>query len=246
MPSAQRSGLSATVGLVLVIGLLLVAGTLAVSGGGILSTGGRLGVNPVQSASPDPLASGGPPNVDNVITPRASGDPGTDGSTAAIGTSFDYTCDDAAIKDLSRGKWNLSPFVAGTRDGFDRITWKMTRASKKRAKNSTQVTMRWMEPREAQSSLGTPRRVQGDRAIVITFDGPVDITVNQSLDQLLLERENVDQIRNIQMFEGEDGTVHVVIGLRGDSCARMSVRGKAWDKKSTTKTAQVYLDIERF
>ena len=48
MPSTQRSGVSALVGLALVVGLLLVAGTLAVSGGGILSSGGRLGVDAVE------------------------------------------------------------------------------------------------------------------------------------------------------------------------------------------------------
>ena len=54
---AQRSGVSATVGLVLVVGLLLVGGTLAVSGGGILNCGGRLGVEPIECPSPNPVAS---------------------------------------------------------------------------------------------------------------------------------------------------------------------------------------------
>jgi hypothetical protein len=248
MPSAQRSGLSATVGLVLVVGLLLVAGTLAVSGGGILSTGGRLGVNPAQSASPDPAASGEPTTVVGPITPGASGDPGTDGSAAAIGTSFAFTCDEGAIKDASRGKWLLERFTAGNRaeDGYDRVTFTLVRTGKKKAANATTVKMEWMTPSEAKSTYGAPRRVQGDNAIVLTFDGPVGINVNQTLDQLHLEPEGVDQIRSIQSFEGNDGKTHAVIGLRGDSCARMSVKGKAWNKKSPQKNAQIWLEIERF
>jgi len=57
LPSAQRSGLSATVGLALVVGLLLVGGTLAVSGGGILNSGGRL-VDSGGDASPAALVEG--------------------------------------------------------------------------------------------------------------------------------------------------------------------------------------------
>jgi hypothetical protein len=248
MPSAQRSGLSATVGLVLVVGLLLVAGTLAVSGGGILSTGGRLGVNPAQSASPDPAASGEPTTVVGPITPGASGDPGTDGGATAIGTSFAFTCDEGAIKDVSRGKWFLDGFVAGARDeeGYDRVTFTLARTAKKKAANATIVSMEWMKPSDAKSTYGAPQRVQGDRALVLTFDGPVDLDVNQTLDQLHLEPAGVGQIRNIQTFEGNDGKVHAVIGLRGDSCARMSVKSKAWNKKSPQKNALVYLDIERF
>ena len=46
------------------------------------------------------------------------------------------------------------------------------------------------------------------------------------------------------MFEGEDGKVRTVIGIRGDSCARMSSLG--WSKKGKVKNAKVYLDVERF
>jgi hypothetical protein len=246
MPSSQRSGLSATVGLVLVIALLLVAGTLAVSGGGILNSGGRLGVDPVATASPAAAdASGAPVDgtvVDTVDTTNGDGE----GSTATLSTSFDYTCDADAIKDLSRQKWFLSQFSAGARidGGYDQVAWSLTRQSTAKAKKATVVRMEWLTPSEARSKYGAPGRVQGSRALVVTFDGPVDITANQSLDSLLLEREDVDQIKNIQMFDGSDGNVHTIIGLRSDGCARMEAKG--WSRKSKAKTARVLLQVERF
>ena len=45
------------------------------------------------------------------------------------------------------------------------------------------------------------------------------------------------------MFEGEDGKVRTVIGLRGESCVRMSAAG--WKKKNKGKNAKVYLDVEK-
>jgi hypothetical protein len=246
MPSAQRSGLSATIGLVLVVGLLLVGGTLAVSGGGILNTGGRLGVDPVASATPDPGTSEETSSGNGVVSPVASGDPSS-GGTAAV-TSFPFTCAEGSITDLSRGKWFLDEFVAGSReaDGYDRITFKLARTGKKKATSGTGVTMQWMTPSEAKSTYGAPRRVQGERAIVVTFDGPVRIGIDQTIDQLFLEPAGVEQIRNIQTFDGTDGKVHAVIGVRGDACARMSVKSKAWNKKSPQKNAQIVLDVERF
>jgi hypothetical protein len=248
MPSSQRSGLSATIGLVLVVGLLLVAGTLAVSGGGILNSGGRLGVDPVESASAPPADTSGDladrTQVDPEVITDAEDSSG--GSTAGLGTKFDYTCDAGAIKDLSRRKWFLSQFSAGSRidDGYDQVTWSLTRQSTAKARKAAVARMEWLTPSEARSKYGALGKVQGSRALVVTFDGPVDINANQTLDSLLLEREDVDQIKNIQMFEGSDGNVHTIVGLRSDSCARLEARG--WSKNSKLKNARVLLQVERF
>lgn len=245
MPSSHRSGLSATVGLLLVVGLLVVAGSLAVSGGGILSTGGRLGV-PVASPTPAPAGSGTP--VDGGITTAT----GTDGDVDAspeetdLSTKLDYTCDAGAIKDVSRRKWFMSQFSAGSRisDGYDQVAFELSQAGKAKAKKATVVRMEWLDPNDAKSKYGAPGRVQGSRALVLSFNGPVNVTANQALDSLLLERESMDQVRNIQMFEGADGSVHAIIGLRSDSCARLE--GKGWGKKAKGKNAKVLLQIERF
>ena len=247
MPSAKRSGLSATVGLALVVGLLLVAGTLAVSGGGILNSGGRLGVDPVATEAPGAAASGDAVDGDAVDpVGNETGETGDTNPIEDLTTQFAFTCDDNAIKDLSRRKWVMSQFTAGSRasSGYDQITWRMSRASDTKAKKGTTVTMEWMDPAEARSTYGAPARVQGSRALVITFNGPVDITANQTVDTLTLEPEGVAQIRNIQMFDGEDGKVHTVVGLRGNSCARLEAKG--WGQKSRTKSSNLLLQIERF
>jgi hypothetical protein len=252
LPTAQRSGLSATIGLALVIGLLVVGGTLAVSGGGILSTGGRLGVDAPATASPDAGSSSRPDGDADPATPPPGGeDPGDEtpgdetpgGATASRGTSFDYTCEDAAITDLGDSRWSLSLFRAGLREEddetYERITWEM--AKRGGAKEGTTATMEWTTPREAKAQGAT--LVNGDRAIVVTFDGPVDTSVGQEIDQLLLEPEGVTTIRTIDMFEGEDGKVRTVIGIRGEGCVRMSSLG--WTRKGTAKNARIFLDVER-
>lgn len=252
MPSAQRSGLSATIGLVLVIGLLLVGGSLAVSGGGILSGGGRLVSGAAASPSATPVD--GPEAVDDRPVVDGTASDGTDGTSRepedtppAEGTSFDYTCEDSAIKDLGKLKWLMSEVRAGPRvdeDGaFDQIYWKMSRQSKKSAKKGTTVTMEWSTPKEAQQEYGLTR-VLGDRALIITFDGPVDITANQTIEGEQLEAEGIDQIKRIQLFEGEDGMVRTAIGLRTDSCARMEAKG--WGGKAKPANSRVILDIEDF
>ena len=234
----QRSGFSATVGLALVVGLLLIAGTLAVSGGGILDSGGRIGVAPDASAASSDAESGtlaassGPvgPAVASSAAPRTS-----------IGKSFSYTCEDAAIRDLSRSRWRIEKFVAGPREGFDRVTWEMRRRSK--AEQGSLVRMEWLEPREARERFEGIGRVLGDRALVVTYEGDVDIGANQRVDGLFLEPEGVEQVRSIEMFEGEDGLVRTVIGLRGTGCAQMS--GKGFGKGAKSKGGRVFLDVAK-
>lgn len=248
LPSTQRSGLSATIGLLLVVGLLLVGGSLAVSGGGILSSGGRLVAG--AAASPSAAPSDSPASLDGQAPAQVTDDPTEpepEESTPVEGTSFEYTCEDGAIRDLGKLKWLLSEVRAGPRvdeDGaFDQVYWKMSRQSKQAAKKGTTVRMEWTTPREAQEAYGI-QRVLGDRALVITFDGPVEITANQTIESDQLEAESIQQIRRIQLFEGTDGKVRTAIGLSSDSCARMEARG--WGGKAAPASSRVILDIEDF
>jgi hypothetical protein len=224
----------------------LVAGTLAVSGGGILSTGGRLGVDPVTSASPAPASTTSTDESGLVNTPiDPNGETVTSVPEGNVTQKLDYTCEAGAIKDLGRGKWILSQARAGSRipDGHDLITFELSQNGGK-AKKATVVRMDWMDPNDARTTYGAPSRVQGSRALVLTFDGQVDVPVNQVIDASQLESESVDQIRNIQTFQGSDGKVYAVIGLRSDSCA--ALEGKGWGKKSKGQNSRVLLKVERF
>lgn len=235
----QRSGFSASVGLALVVGLLLISGTLAVSGGGILNSGGRIGVASEESPAPSqdgqgelPGSSPGLVGPAQVATPRPR---------TSIGKAFDYTCGDDAIRDQSSSRWRIQKFLVGPRDGFDRVTWEMRRQGK--AEQGTLVRMEWLEPREARERFDGIGRVVGDRAVVITHEGPMQIGVNQRVDGLFLEPEGVEQIRSIEMFGSEDGLVRTVIGLAGTGCVKMS--GKGLGKNAKSKGGRFFFDVAK-
>lgn len=140
----------------------------------------------------------------------------------------------------------MSQFRAGERlsdkGNYDRVTWELTRRGS-RSGAGTRVTMQWVTPEAARSEFGADL-AGGQKAIVVTFDGPVSATVGQQIDDMSLEPEGVEQIRTVDMFTGEDGKVRTVIGLRGDSCVRMSSQN--WSRKSTSKkNGRVYLDVEK-
>jgi hypothetical protein len=247
LPKVRRSGISALLSVVVVVALLAVGSSLALTGGGgILSGGGRFFT---AEASPTPTPA---PAVQVTTDPgEAEGTGATNEldqpQIAAQGTKFDYTCDDGAIKDLSKGRWFLSDVVGRLvtqEDGtqFDQVFWKLSRTSDKKAKNQSTVTMQWTTPKELQDRFGIGR-VQGNRALLITFKGPVDIAANQIITTDQFEDEGIDQVRKVQMFKAR-GHVRTAIGLKEDSCARL--RASGWgDKKKPPKVARVMLDIER-
>ena len=251
LPRTRRSGFSATVGFVMVVALLIVGGSLAVSGGGgLLSGGGRFFEDPA-TPSPTPLLA-----VGTDIDPDASAAPVEDGDanlpTATTANMKTYSCEDGAIKDLSRGRWFLSDVQSEVREAedgtpYDQIYWRMDRqnANKKvKASNATTVTMQWTTPTKAKERFGDAiGRVQGDRAALITFDGPVSISANATIEQYELEDEDIAQIRRAQLFEYK-GKVRTVIGIKGDACARLG--SIQWGAKSTKDNARVVLDVERF
>ena len=251
LPRTRRSGFSATVGFVMVVALLLVGGSLAVSGGGgLLSGGGRFFADATPTPTAAPVAA--VPGSDAA----ASAAPVTDGEEAPKATTANmktYSCDNGSIKDLSRGRWTLSDVNARTRtdkDGepYDEIYWKMDRSNAgKRIKDAkaTTVKMLWTTPAEAKDKYGDKiGRVQGDNAVEIIFDGPVTISFNSQIEQAELEDIGIDQVRRVQLFE-HSGKVRTVIGLKGDSCARLASLN--WGAGKFNKdNAQVRLELERF
>ena len=245
LPKVRRSGVSATVGFVIVIALLLVGGTLAVSGGGgLLRGGGRFfGAEPSPSPTPATAQVNGGEAVGNGDT----SDPEEEPTPKPKGTKFDYTCANNAIKDLSRGKWFLIDVQAGLRtadngDLYDQVYWRLSRTNSKRQKDPTTVSMIWSTPKELQERFDIPR-VGGDRAILVTFSGPVQLDTDQTIERGQFEDEGIDQVRNVRMFE-RNGKVRTVVGISEDSCARMRANG--WGRKATgQKAARVVLDLER-
>ena len=247
LPKVRRSGISAALSLAVVVGLLLVGGSLAFTGGGGLLSGGGRFFEAEASPSPTPLTAVAPSGGAEQVDSTGDGDELDNPSIKAKTTKFDYTCESDAIKDLSKGRWILSDVVgrlvtADNGTQYDQVYWKLTRPSDKKAKNATTVTMQWSTPKELQERFGIGR-VQGNRALLITFKGPVDISSDQVITTDQFEDEGIDQIKKVQLFEAK-GHVRTVIGLKEDSCARMRATG--WgSKKKPAKNARVMLDLER-
>ncbi len=250
LPRTRRSGFSATIGFVMVVALLLVGGSLAISGGGgILSGGGRL-IGPAETPTPTPAAvveaavdapAAVAEPLDDEVTPKAT--------TANMST---YSCEDGAIKDLSRGRWFLTDVKAAVREAedgttYDQVYWRLDRQNpgkKVKAGNATTVSMKWTTPDAAKEKYGDAiGRVMGDNAIEIVFDGPVQISANGLIEQSDFEEVGIEQLRRVQLFESK-GRVRTVIGLKGDACARLG--SVQWGAKSKKDNARVVLDVERF
>ena len=247
LPKVRRSGISATLSFVVVVGLLLVGGSLAFTGGGGLLSGGGRFFEAEASPTPTPAQVVSPSGGVDQVEITDGGDEFEDPQIKAKGTKFDITCEDDAIKDLSKGRWFLSDVVgrlvtADDGSKYDQVYWKLTRTSDKKVKNGTTVTMQWSTPKELQERFDIGR-VQGNRALLVTFKGPVDFASDQSIVTEQFEDEGIDQIKKVQLFEAK-GHVRTVIGIKEDSCARMKASG--WgNKKNPAKSARVMLDLER-
>ena len=115
-----------------------------------------------------------------------------------------------------------------------------------KAANAATVTMRWSTPAALKERFGDAiGRVQGDRALLITFDGPLSISANAQIEQAELEDRGIEQIRRVQLFESPPGKVRTVIGIKGDSCARLG--SVFWgNQKKPRDNSRVVLDVERF
>lgn len=248
MPGARGSGVSATVGLVMVVAVLLLAGTLAVSGGGLFNRGGQIGAAPPDgSPAGSPGSEAGPVStLEPAATGAAASQPSAVGSGAPdpaatpIGAVTDYGCGELAIRDPESSRWELASFVAGAREGFDRVTLELTRTGKSPA--ASVLRTEWTTPREAAARFGITRPT-GGRALVITLDGQVELGANQAIDSSQLDAEGVGTLRSVQVFVTEaDGLTRAVIGVRGEGCARLESR--QWGRKGRDKRTAIWVDVQ--
>ena len=88
---------------------------------------------------------------------------------------------------------------------------------------------------EVTERYGLPAPASGDRAIVLSFEGPV---------QLPTEFEGDPDLTSIQELSTttDDGTVRVVVGVTGEGCHRVSAAG--WAFQSAAQEVEVILDVQ--
>lgn len=264
LPSDRGAGIAALLGLVSIVVIAGIVGYLVLRGFETTTTtaGGRTtsGTPPVSAASSGvPGASVMPaptrdamPTDDPAPPGEATDDPSVDPTEGPTGAPTDepadrptaeppptrtgWTCDEAAIQDPLQGRWRIAKARWGRQDSFDRLAFDLTRLEGSARKGAV-VRMEFLRPGRAASRYGvaTP---EGDRALVITFDGPL------SLRSAMEARPGLTSLASLEARTDDEGLVHAVIGVAGDGCARL-VANDWRDGSDRTTQAKLIVDIQR-
>jgi hypothetical protein len=184
----------------------------------------------------DPPAETGAPAVTDAPTdtdaPTAEPDP----TPVAVTTVSAWTCKTGAIADPLNGKWRVIRASWNSGASTDRVTLTLTRVNGT-VRNGTTVNLAYMSPARAASKYGVTRPV-GDRAIVLTFDGPISVGTPK------VGIPGLRAIASVDVRHDASGVTHAVIGVTGTGCARLNAAD--WRNGSdATQTAALTLDVRR-
>ncbi len=147
-----------------------------------------------------------------------------------------WTCKSSAIGDPLKGRWRIVRASWNKGVTTDRLTLALTRMSGGN-KNGTSIEMAFMSPAKAASKFGVTRPI-GDRAIVLTFDGPINA------GNTMVASPGLQALETIDVRKDASGVTHAVIGVSGTGCARLNVPD--WRSGSDSITsADLLLDIRR-
>jgi len=186
-----------------------------------------LDTSPGPGASPSgPIGS---PDATSSVVPSASPAPSTM-PPAATG----FTCETASVADSSSSGWRLVRSRWGPRGGFDQLAL-VLQLRRTDAPRGTIVTVESMSGSEVTERYGLPAPGSGDRAIVLSFEGPI---------QLPTEFDGSPSLTSIQELDvtTDDGTVRAVIGVTGEGCHRLSAAG--WAFQSAPQEVEIILDVQ--
>ncbi len=96
------------------------------------------------------------------------------------------------------------------------------------------VTVESMSGSEVTERYGLPAPSSGDRALVLSFEGPFQLPNEFDGDP------DLEAIRDLNVVR-DDGAVRAVIGVSGDGCHRLSAA--AWAFQSPPQEVEVILDV---
>ncbi len=262
LPSERGAGIAAVLSLAAIVVIAGIAGYLVfrsfetgaitanassatpsipVSGASVDPVPGAVGSPASESSAPPSPASstdpGDAPTADPRDEPTAApdGDP-TEEPAPTRSTRTGWTCDPAAIQDPLRGRWRIAQARWGRQESFDRLTFDLVRLEGS-VRRGAIVSMEFLRPGRAASryDVATPR---GDRALVITFDGPLNLRAAMSA------RPGLTALASFEARADDEGVVHAVLGISGDGCARIIATD--WrDGSDRTTTAKLAIDIRR-
>jgi hypothetical protein len=99
----------------------------------------------------------------------------------------------------------------------------------------TTARLEWLNPNRVEDRFGFSEP-EGDRALAVSFDGPVVIRQGIDVDDM----DGVDAASSIEI--DMDGDVaRIVVGVNGEGCARMAA--PEWTQGSTADEAFLTIDI---
>jgi hypothetical protein len=225
------------VGLV-VVALLVIAAALVISDVWDLRDGGRLGGIPIVLPSAAANEATGPS-----LTLRPTSAETRAAVTEPPGTAPDqasmYTCEDREIRDATTSRWQLRTVLAGSRRGFERVTFELDRRGD--ANRAARITIEWMSPQDSRGTFGLPR-FDGRRGLLVTFGGQVTTPGTQVIGPLALRGDGMESISGVYRFVDFDGQVRVFIAIRDRACARIRAP-ELEDEGSTSRRATIVIDL---
>jgi hypothetical protein len=194
-------------------------------------------VDPGTVVSPtEPIAERTPePTEEPVDEPTT--EPSERPTARPLSTRTGWTCKNAAIQDPLQGRWRIAQARWGRMDEFDRLTFDLTRADGQ-AQRGVIVRLQFLRPNQAVSRYGV-ERPEGDRAIVLTFDGAMNLR-----SDITPQLPGLVTLASVEARKDEDGVIHAVVGVNGDGCARL-VANEWRNGSDDTTEAKLVLDIRR-
>jgi hypothetical protein len=267
LPSERGAGIAAVISLVAIVAIAGIAGFLVFRGFDSAPTTAGAGATaspslvvpasggPTATAEPtqapteapgavatddpgaEPTPDAGDPTDDpgDEATPDPD-EPSAEPTAKPLSTRTSFTCDDAAIQDPLGGRWRVTGIRSGQRDGYDRLTFDLARLQGS-TRTGAIVGMEFLRPARAASRYDVTMP-DGDRALVITFDGPI------ALRSDIATRPGLTALASVAARTDGDGVVHAVLGITGDGCARL-VANDWRNGGDDTTTAKLIVDIQR-
>ncbi len=250
----QGNPLTSVIGVLLAVGLVGLA-TWAIMGGGLAGLATDASPSPRRStalASPSGAASSvpgsvvpsiaPPPAASASLAPPASTSPQTPVPSAppvpppptALPTDTGFTCDAASIGDGTSATWRLVRSRWGPRNGFDQVALILDQR-RPTAGQASVVTVESVPSSEVEARFGLPAPSDGERAIVLSFIGPVQ------LGTPFVGQPGLSVLREVRVGRGSDGIVHAIIGVDGGGCHRLSAPG--WVPGPPPQEAEIVLDV---
>lgn len=214
-PQRRMPQLSREVVLAAVAGTLVVLALLGV----VLSRG---------------VPAGNPTNA-GVATDAPTGSADSGASATPAGEPLaGFSCERREIAASQSGRWRLFRAEYGPRGEFDYLRLQLRRAGDNDQAASMIAELVPVADVAERYEVAAPA---GDAALVVTFNGPVEIGGGWGANP------NYPGLREFRVTRGREGLVYVVAGVGGRGCYALD--GGGWDSGEIAETTDITLELQR-